>query len=34
MSEIELVEYNFWKDFALICSIGLNIGFIIGIATL
>jgi hypothetical protein len=27
----ELVPYSFKKDMLLVCSIGLNIGFIIGI---
>ena len=28
---IELVPYSFNKDFILVCSIGLNIGFAIGL---
>jgi hypothetical protein len=28
---VELVPYSFNKDFVLVCSIGLNIGFIIGL---
>ena len=31
MNEVHYVKYNFSKDFILICSIGLNIGFIIGL---
>lgn len=30
-NEVELVPYSFTKDFVLICSIGLNIGFCIGL---
>ena len=28
---VELVPYSFNKDFILVCSIGLNIGFAIGL---
>ena len=28
---VELVPYSFNKDFVLVCSIGLNIGFAIGL---
>ena len=29
--EIELIPYSFVKDLILICSLGLNLGFIIGL---
>jgi len=31
---VELAPYSFTKDFILVCSIGLNIGFIIGLILL
>jgi hypothetical protein len=31
VDEIEMVQYSFSKDFILVCSIGLNIGFLIGL---
>lgn len=31
---IEMVPYSFSKDFALVCSIGFNIGFLVAIATM
>jgi len=31
VDEIEMVQYSFPKDFILVCSIGLNIGFLIGL---
>jgi hypothetical protein len=31
---VELVPYSFNKDFILVCSIGLNIGFVIGLILL
>lgn len=32
--QIEMVQYSFGKDFALVCSIGFNIGFLVAIATM
>lgn len=29
---IQMVPYSYTKDFILVCSIGLNIGFIFGLA--
>ena len=29
--EIELIPYSFTKDLILMCSLGLNLGFIIGL---
>ena len=29
--EIELIPYSFAKDLLLICSLGLNLGFILGL---
>lgn len=34
MKIVEMEEKSFSKDFLLVCSIGLNIGFIIGILML
>jgi len=34
MEEYEYVKYNYWKDFAFTCSIGLNIGFLIALSML
>jgi hypothetical protein len=31
INEIEMVEYSFTRDFVLMCSLGLNIGFFIGL---
>ena len=31
---VEFVPYSFNKDFIFICSIGLNIGFVIGLLLL
>lgn len=31
VNEIEMVEYSFTRDFVLMCSLGLNVGFIIGL---
>ena len=31
---IEMVPYSFAKDFILVCSLGLNIGFFVGIVLL
>lgn len=31
MDDVEFVKYSYSKDFVLVCSIGLNIGFLIGI---
>jgi len=31
VSTIEMVPYSFEKDFALICSIGFNIGFVVAL---
>jgi len=30
-NEIEMVHYSFGRDFAFVCSVGLNIGFIIAL---
>lgn len=29
--EIEMVEYSYFKDFVLVCSLGLNVGFILAV---
>ena len=34
MAVVQLVPYSFIKDFILVCSIGLNLGFIIGLLLL
>jgi len=31
---IDMVPHSFSKDFVLVCSIGLNIGFIVGLMLL
>ena len=31
MNTIDMIPYSFKKDFILVCSLGLNIGFIIGL---
>jgi hypothetical protein len=31
---VELIPYSYSKDFILVCSIGLNIGFVIGLILL
>jgi hypothetical protein len=31
VDEIEMVEYSFTRDFVLMCSLGLNVGFLIGL---
>lgn len=31
VNEIEMIEYSFTRDFVLMCSLGLNVGFIIGL---
>jgi len=30
-NEIVMVEYTFTRDFVLMCSLGLNIGFLLGL---
>jgi hypothetical protein len=34
MDTKEFVPYSFSKDFILVCSIGLNIGFVVGLLLL
>jgi hypothetical protein len=31
LNEIQMVEYSFTRDFVLMCSLGLNVGFLIGL---
>ena len=31
VDEIQMVEYSFTRDFVLMCSLGLNVGFLIGL---
>ena len=31
VDEIEMVEYSFTRDFVLMCSLGLNVGFFISL---
>jgi len=31
INEIVMVEYKFTRDFVLMCSLGLNVGFLLGL---
>jgi len=31
VNEVVMIEYSFTRDFVLMCSLGLNVGFLIGL---